>query len=235
MTHVSVCIATYNGAHFIGEQVQSVLKQLSAEDEIVISDDGSTDRTLQIIEEFRDSRIKIFRNQHRGGPIYNFERAMQKAANQYIFLADQDDIWMEDKIEICKAYLQDYDVVVSDCKVVDNQLEVIHPSFFQLRKSGAGLWKNFFQNSYLGCCMAFDRKILEKALPFPKKLPMHDIWLGLVSELFFNPIFIPDKLILFRRHHLNTTITAQKSPYSLYNKFIFRKNLLVNLWSKFVF
>jgi len=235
MTEISVCIATFNGEKYIRDQISSILGQLSQGDEIIITDDGSTDNTLEILEDFKDPRIKIHQNKNRLGPVYNFENALSKASNQYIFLADQDDIWNEKKIKTFKSYLSDYDVVVSDCSVVDNDLNITNPSFYALRKSGKGLFKNFFQNSYLGCCMAFHRQVLKKALPFPPQLPMHDIWLGLVTELFFKSIFIEDKLILFRRHHLNATITSEKSNHSLYQKFVFRKNLVFNLIRKFVF
>lgn len=235
MTEISVCIATFNGEKYIRDQISSILGQLSQGDEIIITDDGSTDNTLEILEDFKDPRIKIHQNKNRLGPVYNFENALSKASNQYIFLADQDDIWNERKIKTFKSYLSDYDVVVSDCSVVDNDLNITNPSFYALRKSGKGLFKNFFQNSYLGCCMAFHRQVLKKALPFPPQLPMHDIWLGLVTELFFKSIFIEDNLILFRRHHLNATITSEKSNHSLYQKFVFRKNLVFNLIRKFVF
>ena len=235
MTEISVCIATFNGEKYIRDQISSILGQLSQGDEIIITDDGSTDNTLKILEDFKDPRIKIHQNKNRLGPVYNFENALSKASNQYIFLADQDDIWNERKIKTFKNYLSDYDVVVSDCRVVDNDLNITNPSFYALRKSGKGLFKNFFQNSYLGCCMAFHRQVLKKALPFPPQLPMHDIWLGLVTELFFKSIFIEDKLILFRRHHLNATITSENSNHSLYQKFVFRKNLVFNLIRKFVF
>jgi len=235
MTEISVCIATFNGEKYIRDQISSILGQLSQGDEIIITDDGSTDNTLDILEDFKDPRIKIHQNKNRLGPVYNFEYALSRASNQYIFLADQDDIWNERKIKTFKSYLSDYDVVVSDCSVVDNDLNITNPSFYALRKSGKGLFKNFFQNSYLGCCMAFHRQVLKKALPFPPQLPMHDIWLGLVTELFFKSIFIEDKLILFRRHHLNATITSEKSNHSLYQKFVFRKNLVFNLIRKFVF
>ncbi len=235
MTEISVCIATFNGEKYIRDQISSILGQLSQGDEIIITDDGSTDNTLEILEDFKDPRIKIHQNKNRLGPVYNFENALSKASNQYIFLADQDDIWNERKIKTFKSYLSDYDVVVSDCSVVDNDLNITNPSFYALRKSGKGLFKNFFQNSYLGCCMAFHRQVLKKALPFPPQLPMHDIWIGLVTELFFKSIFIEDKLILFRRHHLNATITSERSNHSLYKKFVFRKNLIFNLIRKFVF
>ena len=235
MTEISVCIATFNGEKYIRDQISSILGQLSQGDEIIITDDGSTDNTLEILEDFKDPRIKIHQNKNRLGPVYNFENALSRASNQYIFLADQDDIWNERKIKTFKSYLSDYDVVVSDCSVVDNDLNITNPSFYTLRKSGKGLFKNFFQNSYLGCCMAFHRQVLKKALPFPPQLPMHDIWLGLVTELFFKSIFIEDKLILFRRHHLNATITSEKSNHSLYQKFVFRKNLVFTLIRKFVF
>lgn len=94
---ISVCMATYNGEEYIKEQLESILCQLGEMDEIIISDDGSTDNTLNIIESYNDSRIKIHINTGKHGFVYNFENALQKAKGEYIFLSDQDDIWLPEK------------------------------------------------------------------------------------------------------------------------------------------
>ena len=83
---ISVCIATYNGARYIAEQLASILKQLSAEDEVVVSDDGSTDGTIDIVRSLNDRRIRIVDGPRRHSPTLNFERALRNAKGEYIFL-----------------------------------------------------------------------------------------------------------------------------------------------------
>jgi glycosyltransferase involved in cell wall biosynthesis len=221
-------MATYNGEKYIKEQLDSIIIQLGINDEIIISDDGSTDRTIEIIESFQDSRIKLFLNSFQN-LILNFEFALKKANNNYIFLSDQDDVWLPNKIEVCMRNLLLYDMIVSNCKVVDQYLEVINESFFQLNHSKKGLIYNLTKNSYLGCCLAFRKEILIKALPFPKHIPMHDIWLGFVSDIFFNVFFVNEPLMFYRRHGANESPTGEKSPFSLYEKFLFRYNILKHI------
>ena len=98
---ISVCMATYNGENFIKEQIDSILPQLSDDDEIVISDDGSTDKTVDIIENYGDSRIKLLKYNSFRSTIYNLENALKDSKGDVIFLCDQDDKWNEDKVNIC--------------------------------------------------------------------------------------------------------------------------------------
>ncbi|EXY58193.1 glycosyltransferase, partial [Bacteroides fragilis] len=97
---ISVCIATYNGEKFIVEQLKTILSQLTDFDEIIISDDHSSDCTLSLIRSFRDPRIKIYLNENDKGYTSNFENALKKATGEIIFIADQDDIWKKDKVDI---------------------------------------------------------------------------------------------------------------------------------------
>lgn len=219
---ISICIPTYNGEKFIKKQIGSILCQISSEDEIIISDDSSTDTTIEIIKSFNDPRIKIIDGNTFHSPIFNLENALKSASGDYIFLADQDDIWKDNKIAITLLYLKDYSTVVSDCNLINENDFEIHSSFFQLNKSKPGLIHNFINNSYLGCCMAFNRNILQAVLPFPKEIAMHDIWIGLISEIAGKPIFIQDKLISYRRHSNNFSPTSKASTFSLSFKMKYR-------------
>ena len=100
MGKISVCIATYNGEKYIIKQLESILPQLREADEIVISDDSSSDRTIALIEQLNDPRIRILKDQKFRNPIYNFENAMLNAKGDFIFLSDQDDIWMPEKVAV---------------------------------------------------------------------------------------------------------------------------------------
>ena len=227
---ISVCIATYNGVNYIGEQLGSILSQLAEDDEIVLSDDGSTDGTMEVVSRFNDPRIRVLPSRRFASPILNFEYTLANAKGDIIFLADQDDVWMPNKVQKMLPLLEKSDCVISDCVVVDGNDEVIDPSFFHLNGTHRGKYFNLLvKNGYLGCCMAFKRCILDKALPFPANTPMHDIWLGNVSAFYYSVTFLNEPLIRFRRHDRNASPTAKRSSFSLCKRFQFRYNVLRGL------
>lgn len=231
---ISVCMATYNGEKYIKEQLDSILFQLTKDDEVIVSDDSSGDNTVEIINSYYDNRIRIFENQKFKSPIFNFENALKHANGDVIVLADQDDIWQGNKIETIKKYMQEYDLVLSDADIIDEHGKNLHESFYKLNGSRNGLIKNIVKNSYLGCTMAFNRKVLDKSLPFPKDIPMHDWWIGLIAEMYGKTYFIEDKLISYRRHGNNASPTGEKSKYSLMQKIVFRLVMVKNLiWRYF--
>lgn len=230
---ISVCIATYNGEKYIKEQLDSILTQLDKSDEIIISDDSSTDRTIEIIQSYSDKRIKLYENKKFKSPIFNFENSLTYATGDYIFLSDQDDIWMSNKVETIKEFLVNFDLVLSDANIIDSKGNAMDESFYKINGSKKGLVKNIIKNSYLGCTMAFNRKILEKSLPFPKAIPMHDWWIGLVAEVYGKTCFIDEKLINYRRHGSNASPTGEKSHYSFFKKISFRLALIKALILKY--
>jgi len=226
---ISVCIATYNGEKYIQDQLDSILIQLDKEDEIIISDDSSTDRTIEIIKAFHDKRIILYENQKFKSPIFNFENTLKYASGDYIFLADQDDIWVPNKVTTIRKYLVNYDLVVSDTDIIDAHGNSLNKSFYQMNDSKKGLVKNIVKNSYLGCTMAFNQKILQKSLPFPRDIAMHDWWIGLIAELYGETYFIDEKLILYRRHGNNSSPAGEKSLYTFSKKISFRFVMIKNL------
>lgn len=222
MKRVSVCMPVYNGGRFLRAQLDSILLQLDASDELVISDDGSTDDSLAIIRSYADPRIRLLQEGKSAHPSYNLERSLRAARGNYIFLADQDDVWQADKLVTVLEALKYYDVVVHDAAVVDEHLNLLHSSFYALHGSKPGFWRNFVRNSFLGCSMAFRRALLNKALPFPRPIPMHDQWLGMLGLLWFRVGFIPDNLLLYRRHGANASSTSAASRHTLFQQIGFR-------------
>ena len=194
---ISVCIATYNGEKYIKEQLLSILSQIGIEDEVIVSDDGSVDHTIDIVNSLHDHRIHIIKGPQLHSPTLNFENALKVAKGDYIFLADQDDVWKKEKVKTCLHELENHsDCIVSDAEITDSQLHVIFKSLFKLLKIRNNKYYNvLWKNGYTGCCMAFKRKILEYALPFPKDIPMHDIWIGNVAAFHYHTKFINNKLI----------------------------------------
>lgn len=219
-------MATYNGESYLYRQLASILEQLQYNDEVIISDDGSTDDTLKIIASFQDKRIKLLRNPNERSPVSNFQHALLHASGEYIFLSDQDDIWFPNKVNGVLQILKDYDLVVHDCNL--QYKDQIIGNHFKIRKSGKGLFKNLFKNRFLGNCMAFRRGILKYALPFPPDLPMHDMWIGLVATLYGEVCFMKPVLSIWRRHD-NSFQRKFRSKISISAKLKFRFILIKNL------
>ncbi len=208
---VSVCLTTFNGEKFLKRQLDTILEQLGERDELIISDDGSTDRTVEIIKSYRDGRIKLLENSGSGSPVLNMEKALRAAGGDYVFLADQDDVWLPGRVEKTLQKLQQFDLVVCNASIVDENEQLIHPSYFEWKGSGAGFFRNLKKNSFLGCALAFNREILRRVLPFPKKIAMHDVWIGLMAECSGSVFFLDEKLMYYRRHKDNFTAAIQKS------------------------
>ncbi len=217
---VSVCMATYNGDKYISAQLDSILCQLGEADELVISDDSSTDDTVRIIESVEDRRIRLYTGNTFRDPIRNFQHCLQLAKGDLIFLADQDDLWIDHKYEKICSLLAEYDLVVSDSIVVDEDLRVLEPSFFRFFGSGKGVIKNIIRSSYYGSCMAFRSSLLLAALPFPPTKEIgHDLWLGLVAEMTGKVLFYDEPLLYYRRHSEAFTRTGRgKSKRTLATK-----------------
>lgn len=235
---ISVCMATYNGGKYIKEQLDSILCQIGKNDEVIISDDGSADNTTEIISSLNDSRINLLRfNRDKTGllPINlvttNFENALSHASGDIIFMADQDDVWRKDKVKVCLDYLinQGYDYVVSDCYVTDSDLNIVSNTRFD-GSFTKNRWKALVSPTpYQGCCAAFKRKVLEKALPFPKQIQSHDRWIGYIASFKFKYRIIPENLIYYRRHNNNTSTATSKSTSSLYYKVTTRLTYITQL------
>lgn len=216
---VSVCLSVYNGERFLTEQIFSILSQLGPNDELIISDDGSTDKTIEIVNSISDNRITFIYNEGKHGVNGNFENALYHAKGDYIFLSDQDDVWLPNKVKDCITALSQSDLVVHDCSVVDGNLRIIYPSYFKQFNSRKGYIKNIIRNTYIGACMAFRKDVLEYILPFPSNFPVyHDGWIGSMVELMGKVKFLDVPCILYRRHDSNMSFSAAKSKIPFYRR-----------------
>ena len=234
---VSICIATYNGEKYIQQQLDSILPFLTEIDEILISDDNSNDNTINLINQYKDNRIKIFYNNFRNSTL-NFEFLLNKTNGDIIFLCDQDDIWLPNKIPLFKKLLiSQYDLVLSDCSIVDNNLNVLTKSFFKWNNSQQGFYNNILRNSYMGCCIAFNKKVLKNILPFPTKISkfsvVHDYWIGMIAEKYYKIYYLESITLLHRKHDNNASNTALgTSSLTFYKKIKLRFTILFYLLRK---
>lgn len=222
---VSVAMAVYNGEKFLRQQIDSIIKQLGSSDELVISVDPSEDDSTEIALGYtKDSRVTVIDGPGKGA-VKNFENALIHTKGEYIFLSDQDDVWDEHKISEILPVLEKENVcaVVHDAYVTDADLNIISNTFFEIRFY-PGIIKNIIKNRYIGCCMAFKKAVLDYALPFPKRLPMHDQWIGITAKKLGEVVFIPEQLLYYRRHPY--TVTGQGSS-GVFKKLKWRINIVI--------
>jgi glycosyltransferase involved in cell wall biosynthesis len=214
---ISVCMAVFNGAPYLEEQLRSILDQLANDDEVIVVDDCSVDGSIDLIRQMNDPRITLLKNNENIGPAASFERAFSLAKGKYVFLSDQDDIWEPSKVAIISSIFDTSNplVVVSDARVVDAQRKMLMESLFQLRGSRAGFWRNLYKNGFVGCCMAVRCDARPFLIPFPTTTGLHDEWIGLCSSVAGRVEFIGYKLIDYRRHTANVTDLAHGSLASM--------------------
>lgn len=203
MTRVSVAMAVYNGGKYLNEQMGSIINQLTSDDELVVSDNMSTDDSREIIlsyfKTYPNIRIVECREP---GIIPNFENAIRSCYGKYIFLADQDDVWKPSKIDIVLKEFEESeaDLILHNCDYVDENLVPLHKTLFRDRHAKPGFHRNLLYNAYQGCCMAFKRELSPLICPIPRDIAMHDQWIGLLAEKTGVVDFFDERLILYRRH-----------------------------------
>lgn len=243
---ISVCIATYNGEQYLKKQIDSILEQLGKDDEIVVSDDGSTDRTLEILEEYKDSRIKVLH--HKKNPAWtgrtaasflfasdNFENAINNSKGDIIFLSDQDDIWHKDRVSTVVPLMKDYSMVMCNFSAIDGDGKIITQKFRDTDPVSKMFIKNLIHPPFLGCCMTLRRESLDLAMPFPSPCVGHDFWIGcLLMHLGLPYKFIMEPLHLYRMHGNNVSPAYSKSKNSLYFKIAYRMRLTYNMLKRTV-
>lgn len=228
----------HNGGNFIIEELGSILPQLGDNDEVVISDDGSTDGCIEAVQSLNDARIKIYpykcdkaMTMPRQFVTRNFENALKHAKGNVIFMADQDDIWKPNKVKVCLEQLQQYDLVLSELDICDGNSKPTGEKWFngKFRKKNP---LKLFGLSYQGCAMAFNRKVLDASLPFPPKILSHDHWIGYIAEMIGKVKYVEEPLMFYRIHDHNvsgdtpsTNSLGFKISYRLYmaKEFLKRK------------
>lgn len=208
---ISVCMATYNGEKYIFEQLQSILKQLSPEDEVIIVDDASTDRTCEVIRRLMDPRILLITHATNKGVVQTFEDSIRSASGGILFLSDQDDLWAADKVSrVLRAFEErpDVDIVCSAIQAINEEGTPCYDEIYsEPRPFTAGVFQNLLSNRFQGSAMAFRAGLIRRILPFPSRYyVLHDVWIGVRNSLTGGKtLFIPEPLLFYRRHSLNAS------------------------------
>jgi glycosyltransferase involved in cell wall biosynthesis len=202
---VSIAMATYNGAQFIHEQLQSFVFQTRQPDELIITDDCSNDQTEAIIREFAKTApftVEFHRNEKNLGYCGNFNAALMRTTGDLVFLSDQDDVWFPEKIEHMIGVAERHPealVVMNNAALTDRDLnEVGLTKLGQIRS--AGLTTNAF---VMGCCCAISRELLNMCLPIPAGYKAHDGWIVGFAHGLDAKIIDQVPLQYYRRHEVN--------------------------------
>lgn len=221
---VSVAICTYCGERYITEQLTSIIQQTRPVQEIILSDDSSTDCTIELADSILSTSgipYRIIRNQKNSGVTKNFETCISACSGNIVLTSDQDDLWKPNKVEMLLASFDDPKVVLaySDAKIIDANGCELYPSLY--RRDGF-LPEPFTQRKYTdavvrlsqtvyGCTMAFRKDFVSSIIPFYNSRANHDAWIMACAPLFGKIAFLPEPLISYRIHGENTVASIKGS------------------------
>ncbi len=216
---IDILMATYNGERFLRPQLDSILQQSNQDWRLMIRDDCSIDRTVEVIKEYqllRPEQIRLIQaEQPSGSAQNNFFQLLQYSSAEYVMFADQDDVWLPQKIQLTldkmQQMVQQYGaetplLVHTDLAVVDSFLRILNPSLFQMHNMDAArnkLNNILVQNIVTGCTMMVNRSLLDLVTEIPKHAVMHDMWLALVAAAFGEIGFVDRATMLYRQHGNN--------------------------------
>lgn len=226
---VTILMATYNGEHYLREQLDSLQKQEYMNWKLIVADDGSTDGTLEILSKFqqecRNSVEIIKNNPPTGSAKANFMQLLSKADTPYIMFCDQDDIWMQDKVQLTLESMENIEtdknipVLIHSDLTVLGENGVIAESFFNYQNlpTNVKLPSLLIQNSATGCTVMINKSLQGMMLQVKdyNKIIMHDYWAVLIAKVFGKVGFIKKPTMYYRQHSANS-VGAKESNNPLY-------------------
>ena len=239
---IDILMATYNGEKYLEEQIDSIINQTYRNWNLLIRDDGSEDETLKIVENYekKDNRIKSIKdNKGNLGIVKNFEELLKSSNSELIMFSDQDDIWIENKlekyIEITNSLGKKQFLIHSDAILCDINKNILKKTFISKRALKTGLENIFFNYFVQGATVLITKELKEFILPFPDEVYLHDRYIHLMTELFFERIFINESLLYYRQH-ANNQVGATNTLKELLNKRYFDERdykLIKKLYNKY--
>ena len=213
---ITVLMATFNGAPYVVQQLDSLMAQTCLPDRIVVRDDHSTDATLNVLNHYQANHVLPIEIQvnpaNSGGSAQNFMSLMTTVRDDYVMLCDQDDVWLPDKIELSYAKLrameEQYGVgtpclVHSDLTVVDDHLQPVSESFRASTFADYDRTKlrdQIIQNTATGCTIMYNRALANLITHTPEHMVMHDWWISLIAAAFGHMDHLDEATILYRQH-----------------------------------
>jgi len=219
-------MCTYNGERFLIEQLDSILEQTHKNIELIITDDGSTDKTIQIIEQYlkQDNRIKLYQNKQNLGFVKNFEKAISLCKGEYIALADQDDIWKSKKLEIFLKQIKKNLLIYSDAELIDNKSKLLNKTLISSSKKNLIKGKNnqafLFDNCVSGNTLMFKKELISTILPIPLEfVPFHDTWIAFIASSIGTIDYTNEPMTYYRRYDEQITNNKKIKYKSVIDRF----------------
>ena len=212
---IEILMATYNGEKYIREQINSIINQTYTNWNLLIRDDGSKDKTLDIIKKYEkiDNRITVIRdNKSNLGFVKNFEELLKNSRAEFVMFSDQDDYWLENKIEkyievvekLDKKKLEKPLLIHSNSYICDKNLNILKEKFIDSSIARETKSKSiFFYYIVQGATVLINRNLIKKVVPFSNNVKLHDRYFHLISEFLGNRIFINESLMKYRQHGNN--------------------------------
>ncbi|QOP42636.1 glycosyltransferase family 2 protein [Sulfurimonas sediminis] len=234
---VAVLMATCNGEKYLKQQLDSIFSQTYQNFKLYISDDCSEDATIKIVQTYTDrypEKITYTINEKNRGFVKNFEKLLSDCQEEYIALADQDDIWQPNKLELLmNAVLQlealrqnSACLIHSDLSLIDQDGNQLHQSYFQFRhyklKNSKDLGHILGPCGVMGNTLLLNKKLKKIVLPFPEQLDVHDYWIALHAELFGQRKTLHTQLVHYRIHNENSSNNAKTLRRNRKNKYFHR-------------
>lgn len=210
-----ILMATYNGEKYIERQLQSIIQQTCPDWKLTVRDDGSTDRTREILERYAaryPEKITLKGKGENLGARRNFLSLLSESRADYIFFSDQDDIWREDKLAVTLGAMKETErrsgvhtpvLIHTDLQLIDDAERLISPSFWEYsRISGAEsrVSRLLIQNCATGCAMCINRALADLCIDSGEDIVMHDWWIALIASAFGVIRSIPEPTVLYRQH-----------------------------------
>ena len=212
---ISIAMATYNGARFIREQLDSILAQTITDWELVVCDDGSSDETVSILQEYiaKDSRIKLHKNPQNLGFKRNFEQSIILCKGDYIALCDQDDIWYPTHLEILYNQIGEHSLSIGNSDIVDINNQYLNKRmsdtdgiYFIPNDTSKLIYREIFHsNPFQGAAMLLESRFAKSCLPIPKVVKYHDAWISACACLADGLVYTYTPVIRYRHHGANIT------------------------------
>ena len=222
---VSIAMASYNGAKYLREQLESFLSQSRLPDELIVCDDGSSDSTIATLSEFSELSlfdVHIYKNDENIGFLKNFEKALLNCTGDFIFFSDQDDVWFSNKIErVLSEFDRDQNVMVvcNDQTITDENLNHSNNTMLSnTRRLG-------YPDSWhvTGCCTCVKKEFVELVVPIPEKIGAHDVWINGLADILGVRRILPESLQFYRRYGTNVSTSEAQS--------LGKTSRLANMWS----
>jgi glycosyltransferase involved in cell wall biosynthesis len=211
---ISIALTTCNGEAYLVEQLESFIRQTYSPYEVIICDDASDDRTVDIIMSYvAKLPIKLYQNKERIGVVNNFRQAISKCTGSWVACCDQDDVWLPDKLSLSANAMEKIDgelpaAVYTDLTLTNATLEVIETSYWTMRNINPAketFYSILFGNIITGCTLLINRAMAIEVKKMPDKAIMHDFWIACIAYSWGRYAYINQPTVLYRQHYNNVT------------------------------